>query len=47
MADREIPAATAGGLHAIGVSWGRIHGAETLTDADVVVHSAEELLALV
>jgi len=40
-------AAKAAGLYAIGVSWGRIHGADRLSDADVVVDSAEELLALV
>jgi pyrophosphatase PpaX len=43
----DMQAATAGGLHAIGVSWGRIHCPEKLTDADVVIHSAEELLDLV
>jgi len=43
----DMQAAKAAGLYAIGVSWGRIHGAETLTDADVVIHSAEELLDLV
>jgi pyrophosphatase PpaX len=42
----DMQAARAAGLGAIGVSWGRIHGAETLTDADAVVHSAEELLDL-
>jgi pyrophosphatase PpaX len=43
----DMQSAKAAGLYAIGVSWGRIHGAERLTDADVVVHSAEELLDLV
>jgi pyrophosphatase PpaX len=43
----DMQAAKAAGLHAIGVSWGRIHGPDRLTDADVVIHSAEELLALV
>ena len=43
----DMQAARAAGVRAIGVSWGRIHGAETLTDADVVIHSAEELLDLV
>jgi pyrophosphatase PpaX len=43
----DMQAARAGGLRAIGVSWGRIHGPEKLTDADVVIHSAEELLDLV
>ena len=43
----DMQAARAAGLRAIGVSWGRIHGPETLTDADAVIHSAEELLDLV
>jgi len=43
----DMQAAKAGGLRAIGVSWGRIHGPEKLADADVVIHSAEELLDLV
>jgi pyrophosphatase PpaX len=43
----DMQAAKAGGLYAIGVSWGRIHTAEKLTDADVVVHRADELLDLV
>ena len=43
----DMLSAQAAGLRAIGVSWGRIHGPETLTDADVVIHSAEELLDLV
>jgi pyrophosphatase PpaX len=43
----DMQAAKAAGLYAIGVSWGRIHTAEKLTDADVVVHRAEELLDLV
>ena len=43
----DMQSAKAAGLYAIGVSWGRIHGAERLTDADVVVHGAEELLDLV
>jgi phosphoglycolate phosphatase-like HAD superfamily hydrolase len=42
-----MQAAKAGGLRAIGVSWGRIHEAEKLTDADVVIHHADELLDLV
>jgi pyrophosphatase PpaX len=41
----DMQAAKAGGLHAVGVSWGRIHGREALSDADVVVDTAEELLA--
>ena len=42
----DMQAAKAAGLYAIGVSWGRIHAPERLTDADVVVDTAEELLAL-
>jgi len=43
----DMQAAKAGGLRAVGVSWGRIHAPEKLTDADVVIHEAEELLDLV
>ena len=43
----DMQAAKAGGLRAIGVSWGRIHEPENLTDADVVIHEAQELLDLV
>ncbi|HEV7641089.1 MAG TPA: HAD-IA family hydrolase [Gaiellaceae bacterium] len=43
----DMEAAKAAGLYAIGVSWGRIHSADKLTHADVVVDSAEELLELV
>jgi pyrophosphatase PpaX len=43
----DMQAAKAGGLYAIGVSWGRIHHADKLTDADVVIHEARELLDLV
>jgi pyrophosphatase PpaX len=42
----DMQAAKTGGLYAIGVSWGRIHSAEKLTDADVVVHETDELLDL-
>jgi pyrophosphatase PpaX len=42
----DMQAAKAAGVRAIGVSWGRIHGAEKLTDADVVIHRADELLDL-
>jgi len=42
----DMQAAKAAGLYAIGVSWGRIHTAEKLTDADVIVDRAEELLDL-
>ncbi len=43
----DMQAARAAGLYAIGVSWGRIHPAAKLTDADVVIHHADELLDLV
>ena len=43
----DMQAAKAAGLYAIGVSWGRIHTADKLTDADVVIHEARELLELV
>jgi pyrophosphatase PpaX len=43
----DMQAARAAGLYAIGVSWGRIHSADTLTDADVIVDRPEELLELV
>jgi pyrophosphatase PpaX len=43
----DMQAAKAAGLLAIGVSWGRIHTPDKLTDADVVIHHAEELLDLV
>jgi pyrophosphatase PpaX len=43
----DMQAAKTAGLFAIGVSWGRIHSRDALTDADVVIDSAEELLDLV
>ena len=43
----DMQAAKAAGLYAIGVSWGRIHTADKLADADVVVDRPEELLELV
>ena len=43
----DMQAAKAAGLYAIGVSWGRIHTADKLADADVVIHEAGELLELV
>jgi pyrophosphatase PpaX len=43
----DMQSANAAGLYAIGVSWGRIHPAERLADADVIVHQAEELLEVV
>ncbi len=41
----DMQAARAGGLRAIAVTWGRIHDRDALGDADVVVDTAEELLA--
>jgi pyrophosphatase PpaX len=41
----DMQAARAAGMAAIGVTWGRIHGREALRDADVVVDTAQELLA--
>ncbi len=43
----DMSAAKAAGLYAIGVSWGRIHAANKLTDADAIVDRPEELLDLV
>jgi pyrophosphatase PpaX len=42
----DMQAANAAGLYAVGVSWGRIHGRESLGGADVIVDRAEELLAI-
>jgi pyrophosphatase PpaX len=42
----DMQAARAGGLGAVGVTWGRIHDRDALADADVVVDTAEELLAV-
>jgi pyrophosphatase PpaX len=41
----DMQAAKAAGVHAIGVTWGKIHDRAALSDADVVVETAEELLA--
>jgi pyrophosphatase PpaX len=41
----DMKAARAAGMYAVGVTWGRIHGRDSLGDADVVVDTAEELLA--
>lgn len=41
----DMQAARAAGMYAIGVTWGRIHDRDALTDADVIVDTAEELLA--
>ena len=43
----DMQAAKAAGLHAIGVSWGSIHSADKLSEADSVVDRPEELLELV
>jgi pyrophosphatase PpaX len=43
----DMQAAKAAGLYAIGVSWGRIHAAEKLVEADIIVDRPEELLELV
>ena len=43
----DMQAARAAGLYAIGVSWGRIHTANKLNEADVVIDRPEELLELV
>jgi pyrophosphatase PpaX len=40
----DMGAARAGGLYAVGVTWGGIHEREALVDADVIVDRAEELL---
>jgi pyrophosphatase PpaX len=41
----DMQAAKAAGVRAIGVTWGKIHDRAALRDADVVVETAEELLA--
>lgn len=41
----DMRAARAAGIYAVGVTWGRIHGREALSEADVIFESAEELLA--
>ena len=41
----DMQAARAAGMYAIGVTWGRIHDRDALADADVIVDTAEELLA--
>ena len=43
----DMQAARAGGLHAIGVTWGGIHARDALRDAEVIVDRAEELLDVV
>jgi pyrophosphatase PpaX len=41
----DMQAARAAGMHAVGVTWGGIHGRAALADADEVVDTPEELLA--
>jgi phosphoglycolate phosphatase-like HAD superfamily hydrolase len=41
----DMEAARAGGLYAVGVTWGGVHTRELLADADVIVDTPEELLA--
>jgi pyrophosphatase PpaX len=41
----DMQAANAAGMYAVGVTWGRIHDRGALRDADIVVDTAEELLA--
>jgi pyrophosphatase PpaX len=41
----DMQAAHAAGMHAIGVTWGRIHERDALADADEIVDTPEELLA--
>jgi pyrophosphatase PpaX len=43
----DMQAARAGGLYAVGVTWGRIHQRDALADADAIVDTPEELLAVV
>lgn len=42
----DMQAARAAGLYAVGVTWGLIHERDRLADADVVVDTPEELLAV-
>jgi pyrophosphatase PpaX len=42
----DMQAARAAGMHAVGVTWGGIHGPDALGDADAVVDTPEELLAV-
>jgi pyrophosphatase PpaX len=42
----DMQAARAGGLFAVGVTWGRIHDRDALAEADVVVDTVEELHAV-
>jgi pyrophosphatase PpaX len=42
----DMRAARAANVFGVGVTWGKIHGADALRDADVVVDSPEELLGV-
>ena len=42
----DMQAARAAGMHAVGVTWGGIHGREALGEAEVIVDTPEELLAV-
>jgi pyrophosphatase PpaX len=42
----DMQAAKAAGMHAVGVRWGGIHAREALTDADEIVDTPEDLLAV-
>jgi pyrophosphatase PpaX len=42
----DMQAARAAGVYAVGATWGGIHTRETLADADAVVDTPEELLAV-
>jgi pyrophosphatase PpaX len=42
----DMRAAKAAGVHAVGVTWGKIHGRDALSDADAIVDTAEELLGV-
>ncbi len=42
----DVAAARAAGVYAVGVTWGKIHRADALADADVVVDTCEDLLGV-
>jgi len=41
-----MAAAKAGGLHAIGVTWGGVHDRSLLAEADEIVDTPKELVAV-